>query len=383
MLANAEAYANYRKTHPDLYDSHQPTKDIFWLDDGYHPHWGMYHFDSAKFPLGRDGLVKDISAKHDLDVGLWMPIGLAEVGSKIEKEHPELFMKQKIRRRFHKTLRLLDLRKPEAHDHIAATIKELRKDGIKALKLDFLHYIGSTDWGETPALTIYQNLLKTIRKAAGPDMLILACGAPMIPSLGKDETGRALVDAIRTGPDIAVYVPGILFGANVLDILWQIQTSMGRRVLNQALLTDLDGLTTRKLPDHAKGLAGLHKLIGRAMTLSDNFNESGVNVQENLTEALSDDIVQEFLKTDLSPIAPFRCGQDHLNHVPWWRRILGGQQHSFDLPELWQTSDGRRLAINFSQHEKTIEGHGLAPFGWAYLEPETAKEHAPSNVVWP
>src|SRR4051794_41781908 len=48
-------------------------------------------------------------------------------------------------------------------------------------------------------LEAYRHGLRTIRTAVGPEAYLLACGAPILPSVG-------LVDAMRVGPDIAHHV---------------------------------------------------------------------------------------------------------------------------------------------------------------------------------
>jgi alpha-galactosidase len=75
----------------------------------------------------------------------------------------------------------------------------VRSWGYQYLKLDFL-YIGGLigrRHNAVPREEAYRNDLRVIREAAG-DAYILACGAPILASLG-------LCDGIRIGPDVSPF----------------------------------------------------------------------------------------------------------------------------------------------------------------------------------
>jgi len=72
--------------------------------------------------------------------------------------------------------------------------------GYRYLKLDFLYAAalpGHRHAGEARE-DAYREALRILREAAGDEVYILACGAPIIASLG-------LVDGLRIGPDVAPY----------------------------------------------------------------------------------------------------------------------------------------------------------------------------------
>ena len=78
-------------------------------------------------------------------------------------------------------------------------IRKVRGWGYGYLKLDFL-YIGALigkRYNDVPREVAYRNAMQVIREAAG-DAYILACGAPIVPSLG-------LCDGMRVGPDVSPY----------------------------------------------------------------------------------------------------------------------------------------------------------------------------------
>jgi len=77
-------------------------------------------------------------------------------------------------------------------------MKQVRAWGFDYLKLDFL-YAGAlpgVHHVDMPREAAYRQGLRAIREAIGTEAYLLACGAPILPSLG-------LCDALRVGPDVA------------------------------------------------------------------------------------------------------------------------------------------------------------------------------------
>jgi len=77
-------------------------------------------------------------------------------------------------------------------------MQKARAWGFRYLKLDFL-YAGALPGvrhKNLPREQAYRDALQVMREAMGDDAYFLACGAPIIPSLG-------LCDALRIGPDVA------------------------------------------------------------------------------------------------------------------------------------------------------------------------------------
>jgi alpha-galactosidase len=93
----------------------------------------------------------------------------------------------------------LDITHPEVLDWLAELIHKMVAWGYGYLKLDFL-YAGAAlgkRYKDIPREVAYRNALQVMREAAG-NAYILACGAPIIPSLG-------LCDGLRVGPDVSPY----------------------------------------------------------------------------------------------------------------------------------------------------------------------------------
>jgi alpha-galactosidase len=73
--------------------------------------------------------------------------------------------------------------------------------GFRCLKLDFLYGASLPGDGYNPLLSPSERLasgLDLIREAAGKNTILLGCGCPLAPAIGR-------VDSMRIGPDVAPY----------------------------------------------------------------------------------------------------------------------------------------------------------------------------------
>ena len=94
----------------------------------------------------------------------------------------------------------LDTTHPEVLDWLRNLSATVRGWGYTYLKLDFLYGAALPGVRHDPTIgraQAYRNAMQALRDGA-PDAFILACGAPLAGSIG-------LVDAMRTGPDVAPY----------------------------------------------------------------------------------------------------------------------------------------------------------------------------------
>jgi alpha-galactosidase len=92
----------------------------------------------------------------------------------------------------------VDVTHPEALAHVVEVLRTAVGWGFDYLKLDFV-YAGALPGVRhtgTERHEAYRRAIRAIRDTVGDDVLLLACGAPVIPSLG-------IFDAIRVGPDVA------------------------------------------------------------------------------------------------------------------------------------------------------------------------------------
>ena len=177
--------------------------DVFQLDDG----WQIAHGDwdaNKRFPSGMKALAETISATGRIP-GLWLAPLMASPDSQLVKDHPDWVLRDDSGKPVFGGITwtgnpyALDSSHPAVLEFIEKLIRKVRGWGYGYLKLDFL-YLGALigkRFKEIPREIAYRNTLHFIREAAG-DAYILACGAPILPSLG-------LCDGLRVGPDVAPY----------------------------------------------------------------------------------------------------------------------------------------------------------------------------------
>jgi hypothetical protein len=100
---------------------------------------------------------------------------------------------------------VIDATHPEAGPWMAAQVRARVDEGYGYLKLDFL-YAGAEEgvrYADVTGVEAYHIALELLREAAG-DAWVLACGAPMLPSVGFAESFRSGADiAFEVSPDPA------------------------------------------------------------------------------------------------------------------------------------------------------------------------------------
>ncbi len=217
--------------------------DVFQLDDG----WQVTHGDwvaNSKFPSGMPDLAARIAATGRIP-GIWIAPFIVTRSSSIVERHPDWLLRDETGRlvpvgiTWEGNPYAINSSHPEVLEWLHSLIRKVHGWGFQYLKLDFL-YSGALPGryiNNIPREQSYRNALQVIRAAAG-DAYILACGAPIIPSLG-------LVDGLRIGPDVSpfwVNKPLTVWLNNPNDTSTQnaIRTSLHRLWLNPLVNTDPD-----------------------------------------------------------------------------------------------------------------------------------------------
>ncbi len=177
--------------------------DVFQVDDGWQRAIGDWEANE-KFPSGMDGMAARIR-ESGRRAGLWLAPLLAAPSSELYRQHNDWLLRDEKGRlvsagfNWNEQLYALDTTHPEALAWLAGLMKKVRGWGYDYIKLDFL-YAGALP-GErhtgAPREQAYRQGLGVIREALG-EAYFLACGAPVVPSIG-------LCDALRVGPDVAGY----------------------------------------------------------------------------------------------------------------------------------------------------------------------------------
>ncbi|MFD3343463.1 glycoside hydrolase family 36 protein [Streptomyces anthocyanicus] len=177
--------------------------DVVQVDDGWERAVGDWEAND-KFPSGMRALADRIT-DAGLRPGLWIAPFIVLPGSRTARQRPELLLRDGrgepvvAGHNWGVGYWTLDLTLPAAQEHLRETIhRVVREWGFTYLKLDFVGAgaVPGVRFADVGREEAYRTGLSIVREAAGPDAYLLGSGAPLLPSLG-------LVDAIRSGPDVA------------------------------------------------------------------------------------------------------------------------------------------------------------------------------------
>ncbi|MDP8256464.1 MAG: alpha-galactosidase [Candidatus Alcyoniella australis] len=304
------------------------------LDDGYMPRWGDWKAND-KFPSGLDRLADAISA-YGLRPGIWMAPLLVDVESGVYQAHPDWFVRDSAGEHplFDNlgaaSYAYLDVTHPDAADWLRVQISTMVHRGFTYLKLDFL-FAGSIEGVRRESVTsmqAYQRAMNLIRDAAGQEVFILACGEPILPSVGQ-------AHAIRTGTDVVSPLfpwPLHVINANLARM------NSARFFTSRWFLIDPDNLVVREPlgDDEARLSAVINALGGDHLLLGDDLNQ--LDAQRKLL-LLSPQLIEladargRFEPLDLfdqyTPVLIKNPAEDVLffNSRPpklWWRELSEG-----------------------------------------------------------
>lgn len=167
--------------------------EVVQIDDGWSAGLGEHLRPTAGF-ADLAGLVDRIRSTGRR-AGIWLAPFLVGADTQVARQHPD-WLTGDAGRNWGQDLRGLDLTHPAVREHLATAVRRLVDLGVDYLKLDFL-YAGAVPTGrheDVSPVAAYRSGLELLREAAGPDAYLLACGAPILPSVG-------LVDAMRVSPD--------------------------------------------------------------------------------------------------------------------------------------------------------------------------------------
>lgn len=308
------------------------------VDDGWQRAWGEWE-PNEKFPSGLDGLAEELRASG-FSMGVWLAPLLVEPGSHLVAEHPDWFVDgAEYNHAKHGPMLVLDPSHPGAAAHIEAFIRRIVSWGYDLLKIDFL-FAGTYEVVRHQPITgieAYRLGLDIIRKAAGEETLLLAVGAPSLPSL-------PYVDAWRLGGDIAFD----LLGPSWAFILNQGRSLGARWQICLATLCDPDPLLLRTLRRREVELGSwVVALAGGGLFLSDDLRSLP---EERRGWGL--DALRAALATGASPAIP----QDIFPSPAPQTLVSPIEDHFREtsmhvLPKVWQTPDQGLVLLNSSDEE--------------------------------
>ena len=166
---------------------------VFQVDDGWQRATGDWWPDRERF--GDLGELARALRAEGLELGLWLAPFVAAEGSESARRHPDWYRSDlDAGRNWKGRILVLDLSREEALAHLRGRLEGLADLGVSYFKLDFL-YAGALE-GEGSGIAPYRRAMESIRGTLGTKARIVACGAPLLPTVG-------LADAVRVGPDTA------------------------------------------------------------------------------------------------------------------------------------------------------------------------------------
>jgi alpha-galactosidase len=167
------------------FDQHELPVDVVQIDDGWSPGLGEGLVDAERF--GSLPALVDRIRGSGRRAGLWLAPFLVGTQTTLAREHPD-WLVGPAGHNWGQDLAGLDLTNTAVRDLLVAHVRRLVGLGIDYLKLDFLY------GGAVGGVDAYRSGLELVREVAGPDVFLVGCGAPLLPSVG-------LVDAMRVSPD--------------------------------------------------------------------------------------------------------------------------------------------------------------------------------------
>jgi len=174
-------------------EAHDLGVDVVQVDDGWSPGLGEGLQPAERF--GSLARVTDEVRASNRRAGIWLAPFVVGAGTTLAREHPD-WLVGTAGRNWGQPLMGLDLTHPGVQELLTDALRRLVELGFDYLKLDFL-YAGAVPGRrveDVDEVAAYRSGLRLVREVVGPDVYLVGCGAPILPSVG-------LVDAMRVSPD--------------------------------------------------------------------------------------------------------------------------------------------------------------------------------------
>ncbi len=241
--------------------------DVIQIDDGWEQAIGDWE-PNQDFPSGMAAMA-DLIRAGGRRAGLWLAPFIAMPHSRLATERPELLLRDSAGDPVVAGVNwggpywALDVTRHDTLDHLDGLFRGYRHAGFDFFKLDFIYAAAFPGLHANPMsrTDAYRRACLHIRDAVGDDTYLLACGAPIIESIG-------VFDGIRIGPDVGPVWDDGTYAATSRAM----QTAMHRLWLRPAIdpdpdvvyfrPTDLSPATARCLQDmaHISGFLGTSDL---------------------------------------------------------------------------------------------------------------------------
>ncbi len=175
------------------FDEHDLSVDVVQIDDGWSAGLGEGLHPTPRFGSLR-AVVEEVRGSGRR-AGIWLAPFVVGTETTLARRHPD-WLVGPAGRNWGQPLAGLDLTHRGVRDLLRDRLEWLVSLGVDYFKLDFL-YAGAAPGprqdGSDP-VAAYRSGLALIREVVGADVLVVGCGAPLLPSVG-------LVDVMRVSPD--------------------------------------------------------------------------------------------------------------------------------------------------------------------------------------
>lgn len=218
--------------------------DDGWQQCGSFP--GKYETDEDKFPQGLLHTAETVRS-HGMEFGLWLAPLLINENSRFYEELKPIVNTGAVTLRADGDVHPFNYDSPAFYDHLYEMFSNLTQNyGVHYYKLDFLaasfrRFVeeGTLVYSQTDyCVALFRKALQTIRRAVGPQVTLVSCGAPVLEGAGSFNAARMSCDIIwGKNPEFPTY--------------WQIMQRTTRTVLYRAFynrkvfLNDPDGIVLR------------------------------------------------------------------------------------------------------------------------------------------
>ncbi|WP_139199675.1 glycoside hydrolase family 36 protein [Curtobacterium sp. MCBA15_008] len=179
--------------------------DVVQVDDGWEEMVGDWT-PNDRFPDGLVPIAERIAARGARP-GLWLAPFICLPDSRTAREHPDWLVQREdgggpivAGHNWDTHYWALDTTLPAVRDHLTAVFRSVVDWGFRYCKLDFLSAaaLRGVRHRDGDREAVYRDAIQLVRDVVGPDVHLLGCGAPMLPSIG-------VLDAMRAGPDTASF----------------------------------------------------------------------------------------------------------------------------------------------------------------------------------
>jgi len=320
---------------------------VFQIDDGWQKSWGDWTADET-FPSGMEQLASDIRAAG-FDAGLWMAPFYVSTSAPIFAAHDDWWVLDENDEPITYgnlgtgNYAIIDVTHPDAGPWMRDQVARQHQQGWNYLKLDFL-YAGAQRgkrYQDVTGMEAFHIGMQYLKEASG-DAFFLACGAPMLPSLGY-------ADAFRTGADIGFdFDPG----PRHEYLRWQTRSTMARSWQNGIWWwVDPDQMLLRSPFEgpQVQGSIVANLISGGSWLIGDDLRSVD---REKLELALHKDIVglSGQLVRPIDPLS-YISGAD-IGPVS----ELGTPDDN--ISPRWMMADGTELLLNMTDRDLAMEASG-------------------------